>query len=198
MENNNFSFIEDSIIQTIDIKEDTDIYILGIFKNDATINIDYKILNGINLNINFTYLTLNDANIKTKIDIQHLNHHASSKVITNIFALDNSNVTNDLYTYVDSKINDSKVDQKIKGIILSENANIFASPNLIINTDNIIATHALNIGTLNEEELFYLNTKGFNTKQAKQLLLNSMINTCLVSLDDNQKEKYSSLINKHL
>lgn len=78
--------------------------------------------------------------------------------------------------------------QKIRGILLSDNAEIQGKPNLIIDTNNIKAKHALAVGHLNQNHLFYLQNKGLTKAVAIKLLLLSYFNVILNQIQ-NQKRR---------
>ena len=53
--------------------------------------------------------------------------------------------------------------------------NSIIKPNLFIDEYNVNAKHSAIIGKFNEEEIFYLKTKGLSEKQALDLLINGFI-----------------------
>ncbi len=103
-----------------------------------------------------------------------------------------TNVTVDAIVQNDN----NKIHQSIKGFLLSDQAKISGLPLLNIETNEIVATHGLAIGSLNKEQMFYLMTKGFSFDQVKQILLLSQFQTLLVSCSDQDKEFYLDQINQ--
>lgn len=198
MVNKEFIFIDSSFNQTYDINENKKISLFGILKKENEINLNFNINKPVKLDLNFTYLILEYSNINVNINIKHNVSYSKSIVKTNIIASGQSSAKNILNTLVDKNINNVKANQEIVGILLENSARIVGQPNLEINTDNILATHSLNIGNLNKEELFYLNIKGFNEKQAKKILLQSIIDNCLSIADDQQQIKINKMIENHL
>lgn len=61
--------------------------------------------------------------------------------------------------------------QSNKNIILSQNATINTKPELEIYADDVKCSHGATSGTLDEESMFYLKTRGIPTEKAKSLLL---------------------------
>jgi Fe-S cluster assembly protein SufD len=56
-------------------------------------------------------------------------------------------------------------------LILSEEASANAKPNLEIFADDVKASHGATVGQLNEEELFYLRSRGLGLEQAREWLI---------------------------
>lgn len=60
--------------------------------------------------------------------------------------------------------------QEAKIIVFDKGADGLASPNLEINDNDVRASHAAVVGRLNEEHLFYLESRGLSEKEAKRLI----------------------------
>ena len=56
-------------------------------------------------------------------------------------------------------------------LVLSEGASAESKPNLEIFADDVKASHGATVGQLDEEQLFYMKTRGFNSSTAKSLLV---------------------------
>ncbi|MGI9462277.1 MAG: SufB/SufD family protein [Alphaproteobacteria bacterium] len=63
--------------------------------------------------------------------------------------------------------------QDIKAIILSPEAKFYGKPELNIKHDKVKAKHGLSVGALDDEQIYYLRSRGIDEKTARQLLLNS-------------------------
>ncbi|MEJ7740411.1 MAG: Fe-S cluster assembly protein SufD [Chitinophagaceae bacterium] len=61
--------------------------------------------------------------------------------------------------------------QSNKNILLSEAASVNTKPQLEIFADDVKCSHGCTVGRLNEEGLFYLQSRGINEKTARSLLL---------------------------
>ena len=69
--------------------------------------------------------------------------------------------------------------QSSKGLLLSEEATLNAQPQLEIYADDVKCTHGATIGRLDEDALFYLETRGLNRKSAHALLTFAFANDIL-------------------
>jgi Fe-S cluster assembly protein SufD len=72
---------------------------------------------------------------------------------------------------VGNKADDTKSFQDEDVISLSEEAEVDASPKLMIEDPDVEASHAASAGSLPEEELHYLRSRGLTRKQSKKLVL---------------------------
>ncbi|HOO74205.1 MAG TPA: SufD family Fe-S cluster assembly protein [Tepiditoga sp.] len=55
-------------------------------------------------------------------------------------------------------------------LVLSEKARAEAIPSLLVDENEVNAAHAASVGTINEDKLYYLMTRGFSTEEAKKLI----------------------------
>ena len=61
--------------------------------------------------------------------------------------------------------------QTNRNLLLSENAEAVSLPNLEIEADDVKCSHGATVGQLDEEELFYLQSRGLNKRQAERLVI---------------------------
>lgn len=65
--------------------------------------------------------------------------------------------------------------EELKGLTIFD-SNITFLPELIVDSDDVIANHNSTIRMISEEELFYLKSKGINQEQAKELIKKGFLN----------------------
>jgi Fe-S cluster assembly protein SufD len=58
-----------------------------------------------------------------------------------------------------------------KNILLDNESEAFSKPELDINNDDVICTHGCTIGALEDEHLFYLQTRGYTQQEAVEVLV---------------------------
>lgn len=61
--------------------------------------------------------------------------------------------------------------QENRNLLLSRKGLVNTKPQLEIFADDVVCTHGATIGQLDEDEVFYLKSRGLNEKQAKELLI---------------------------
>lgn len=64
-------------------------------------------------------------------------------------------------------------------------------PNLIVNTNEVVANHGVSIGTIDQNELFYLKTKGLDEITSKTLIEEGFL---LSILPENVKEVVKNIL----
>ena len=64
-------------------------------------------------------------------------------------------------------------DQLINNLMLSDDCHANNKPNLMIFADDVKCTHGVTIGQIDEDQWFYLQTRGLSSKSAKELLTRS-------------------------
>lgn len=72
--------------------------------------------------------------------------------------------------------------QQNNNVLVSEKATINAKPQLEIFADDVSCSHGCTIGQLDEEAMFYLQSRGIGKKEAKALLLYAFANNVLASV----------------
>jgi len=73
--------------------------------------------------------------------------------------------------------------QKVRNLLLSDDSEANSMPGLEILADNVRCTHGATSGQINEEELFYLHSRGIPTKTAQRLIVTGFLNEVIRRLD---------------
>lgn len=60
--------------------------------------------------------------------------------------------------------------QQSRNLLLSDRATIHTKPHLEIDTDDVVCSHGATVGTLDEEQLFYLRARGIDETVARAML----------------------------
>jgi Fe-S cluster assembly protein SufD len=64
---------------------------------------------------------------------------------------------------------------KQRVLVVGDGAVVVAEPQLEIETDEVKASHAASVGKIDEEQLFYLRSKGMSEKQAKDTIIEAFL-----------------------
>lgn len=78
--------------------------------------------------------------------------------------------------FISKNCPETKAYFKSKQTLLSSQSHIFSQPQLEILTDDVECAHGSSTGSLQEEEVFYLNSRGISPSKAKKMLLAAFIN----------------------
>jgi Fe-S cluster assembly protein SufD len=82
-----------------------------------------------------------------------------------------------IVVHKDAQKTDAK--QTNRNLLLSDTARIDTKPQLEIHADDVKCTHGATIGQIEEEQLFYLRSRGFSEREARSLLLYAFAAECL-------------------
>lgn len=73
--------------------------------------------------------------------------------------------------------------QKVRNLLLSDDSEANSMPGLEILADNVRCTHGATSGQVDEDELFYLRSRGIPTKVAQRLIVAGFLNEVIQRLD---------------
>ena len=172
--------VHDSNVNVLSIKENVneesyEINVDGgkvIFNNVCYDNKDINIT--VNLNKTKSEITIYNSiiandNIKVKIRINHNSKNTISNVYNNGVTKKEGAINFDVTSYVPKNVKGCIVNQDSKIISLNDKNNNEINPILLIDEYDTSARHAAFIGKFNEQELFYLMSRGLDKKTSEKL-----------------------------
>ena len=80
--------------------------------------------------------------------------------------------------------------QKVRNLLLSDEAEANSMPGLEILADDVRCTHGATSGQVEPEELFYLLSRGIPERQAKGLIVNGFLNEVVDRLSEDEIRTY--------
>lgn len=99
---------------------------------------------------------------------------------------------------VDQKVKGAEASQLNKNILLGKAARVNSMPWLEIDASDIKCEHGATTGTLDNEQLFYLTSRGISTNQARKILLKAFMAEAFINVTDpwlkEKIDEYSSSI----
>ncbi len=104
----------------------------------------------------------------------HVAENTKSHIICKHILDDASHALFEVVSVVNHDARFSKTFQNSQTILLEDGARINANPKLILHTDELEAAHGATTGSLNEEELYYMMSRGIDEKKASQMLINAI------------------------
>ena len=144
---------------------------------------------GAEANIYGAYVCGGDERVKFAVDMHHNLPHCNSRQLFKGIAGGASRV--DFYGKVIVAQDAQKTEayQENHNILLSDDARVDTKPQLEIYADDVKCSHGATIGRLNEEEQFYMRSRGISLEDAKVLQMISFIAPVLENIpDDAQRE----------
>jgi len=88
--------------------------------------------------------------------------------------------------FVDSKAQKTDGYQLSKAILMDETSEFNAKPELEIYADDVKCSHGSTSGSLNENSIFYLMSRGLNYQQSKELLINGFLIDVVEKITDSE------------
>lgn len=145
---------------------------------------------GAEANIYGAYVCGGDERVKFAVDMHHNLPHCNSRQLFKGIAGGASRV--DFYGKIIVAQDAQKTEayQENHNILLSDDARVDTKPQLEIYADDVKCSHGATIGRLNEEEQFYMRSRGISLEDAKVLQMISFIAPVLENIpDETEREK---------
>ncbi|GAB3218687.1 Fe-S cluster assembly protein SufD [Algoriphagus aestuariicola] len=201
LQNEGKNAIEVSTIET-DIQKD------GRF---SSVNISLSgdmVRNNLNLNLKGSnsegnmygiYLLNGKSHVDNHTNVDHTIPHAESNELYKGILADQSRGVFNGKIFVRQDAQKTNAFQQNNNILLSEDATVNTKPQLEIWADDVKCSHGCTVGQLDEEALFYLQTRGIDKLQAKGLLLYAFAGEVLEKIETESFREYcDSLIQERL
>ncbi|MBE6238794.1 MAG: SufD family Fe-S cluster assembly protein [Bacteroidales bacterium] len=154
---------------------------------------------GAEANIYGAYVCGCDEKVRIAVDMHHDHPHCNSRQLFKGIAGGTSKV--DFYGKIIVAQDAQKTEayQENHNILLSDGAKVDTKPQLEIYADDVKCSHGATIGRLNEEEQFYMRSRGISLEDAKVLQMISFIAPVLENIpDESQREAMASEIESQI
>ena len=158
-------------------------FCVNSFENKIdSLEVNYE-LNGLNK-------LRNSANSSTLVKTTHNNQSSRSNINYKNSLLDKSRAVVKIRSIVTQTGLYSKAFQNCNSILLSDDAVIFAQPFLEIFIDELEASHGTTTGTLNKEQLLYLQARGISKEKSYEMLLEAFENSIKNNIKDEKIKEF--------
>ncbi|MFA6391555.1 MAG: SufD family Fe-S cluster assembly protein [Patescibacteria group bacterium] len=140
---------------------------------------------------------------KGKTNINTFQHHRapntkSDLLIKGVF-LNQTSYQYEGLIKIDPKAQKSNAYQKNNNLLLSDQAHVDTSPKLEILADDVRCTHGATVGRIDEEELFYLMSRGISRKEAEKLVISGFLKSIARDLSDQKtRQKIEIVLDKEI
>ena len=151
------------------------------------------IKNEINCNLNDQYSSAfingiinlkNNQHHEIKTNINHLAENTKSYQLIKSVLNDNSKGVYQGKIFVNSKAQKTDGYQLSKALLLNENTEFDAKPELEIYADDVKCSHGSTSGNLDENSIFYLMSRGLSYRQSRELLINGFLMDVVEKITD--------------
>lgn len=159
---------------TYNLCKNSSLIISKFYYNDNTNEKVNIYLNKKNANIKYNFSSISKNHDNYLINIYHNDSTTNSDIFNRTIAKENSSNNFDINSYVENKILDCYLNQSTKIITLGDSNNKI-NPNMFTHDNSVTAIHASVIGNVNEEELFYLMSRGISYNEAIKIIIKGII-----------------------
>lgn len=89
--------------------------------------------------------------------------------------------------------------QTLKGIITSDESIVEVNPILLIDEYDVQAGHGATIGKIEEDQLYYLQSRGLTKAESEKLIINGFLKPVVDEIEDEPlKERFVNLVNSRI
>lgn len=175
----------------VKVEKDASIIVYGLNRNNsvnANISLDKD------SSIFYTHSVLADKDSINSFNVNHLDDSSYSYIINSginrnddkLFFTVNGKVLKNLHNIMCNQ--DSMIINFKKG-------NSKVIPNLLIESNDVMASHSSYIGEIDEYKMFYMKSRGIDQKDIEKLIYKSVI-LGRMQLDEDKKEEFNKIINE--
>ena len=150
---------------------------------------------GAEANLYGAYICAGQEKVKIAVDMHHKVPHCNSRQLFKGIAGGNSRV--DFYgkIIVAKDAQRTEAYQENHNLLLSDGAKVDTKPQLEIYADDVKCSHGATIGRLNEEEQFYMRSRGITLEDAKVLQMISFVAPVLENIkEDAEREEITAAL----
>jgi Fe-S cluster assembly protein SufD len=184
-ENKNIKYSFNNIEQDKDSISETFILSAGsnFFKNEINCNLNGKYSSAF---VNGIFSLNNNKHHEIRTIINHLTENTKSYQLIKSVLEDSSIAAYQGKIFVNSEAQKTDGYQLSKAILLNKESEFNAKPELEIYADDVKCSHGSASGSLNEDSIFYLMSRGLNYQQSRELLVNGFLLDVVEKITDSE------------
>jgi len=185
VENKNVKYSFNNIEQDANSVSETFILSSGsdFFKNEINCNLNGQYSSAF---INGIFSLNNDKHHEIRTTINHLTENTKSYQLIKSVLDDSSKAVYQGKIFVDSEAQKTDGYQLSKAILLNEASEFNAKPELEIYADDVKCSHGSASGSLDENSIFYLMSRGLDYLQSRELLINGFLLDVIEKITDTE------------
>ena len=172
----------------------TDMVLLVLPGVSCNVRLDVRLAGeGAEANVYGAYVCGGEERVKIAVDMHHDLPHCNSRQLFKGIAGGTSRV--DFYgkIIVAQDAQRTEAYQENHNILLTDGAKVDTKPQLEIYADDVKCSHGATIGRLNEEEQFYMRSRGISLEDAKVLQMISFIAPVLENIPDEAQREAAAV-----
>ena len=175
-----------NISQTIQVEKDANLHVISGFLSQ-NLKADLKVnLNGENARAMVNAIVVSNDQQQQTVDV-HMTHYAP-RSYGDMYNVGISNgygrVTLNGIEKIEKGMKQANAFQTLKGIILSDFSMVDVNPILLIDEYDVKAGHGATVGKIEEQQLYYLQSRGLSKIDAEKLIIKGYIKPILDEIND--------------
>ena len=179
--------ISGQLLQNIVVEKESSETVIVVVMPGVSVDLRFDVElvgEGAEANIYGAYVCSGNEKVKIAVDMHHKVPHCSSRQLFKGIAGGSSKV--DFYgkIIVAKDAQRTEAYQENHNLLLSDGAKVDTKPQLEIYADDVKCSHGATIGRLNEEEQFYMRSRGITLEDAKVLQMISFVAPVLEKIED--------------
>ena len=155
----------------------------NFFKNEINCNLNGKYASAF---VNGIFSLNNDKHHEIRTIINHLTENTKSYQLIKSVLAQSSKAVYQGKIFVNSQAQKTDGYQLSKAILLNKEAEFNAKPELEIYADDVKCSHGSASGSLNEDSIFYLMSRGLSYQQSRELLINGFLLDVVQKITDSE------------
>ena len=141
---------------------------------------------GAELDLTGVYACCGEQKVDFRITVRHLCAGCVSHQLFKGLAEDEARVKFEGLVYVAAGAEKTEALQENHSLLLSENAFVQSSPQFEIYADDVVCSHGATVGSLDENEQFYMRSRGISLEEARRLQILSFLSPVLEGLPEKK------------
>ena len=168
----------------------------GEISNSIDVQLNGK---GGECNVNGLYLADGNQKVSTKVNIFHNVPECHSSQLFKGILDGESKTTFSGRIYVAKDAQKTEAYQANNNLLASRTAKAYTQPHLEIYADDVKCSHGATVGSLNQDELFYMRSRGIAKDEAKLLQQQAFAYAVLEKVgNENLRERLHSMVERRL
>lgn len=153
---------------------------------------------GSDLGLDGVYFTNSDQHVDLRTVQHHQSDHATSRTFYKGAMTDESEAVFQGLIEVNHEAPGTDAYLTNNNLVLNDGAKANSIPSLNIKTDDVSCSHGSTTGKIDEEQLYYLQCRGFTRAEGEELLILGFFEELIERLEEHMQEDVRELIHNRL
>ncbi len=182
----------DTVPEVLSVGRDEQVRMLLLILPGVSCDLSLKVNlvgEGASFSLNGVYICPGEERVKISVELSHSVPHCSSSQLFK--GLVGGSARSDFYGRIIVAQDAQKTEayQANHNLLLSEGARVNTKPQLEIYADDVKCSHGATIGRLNEDEQFYMRSRGISLRDARFLQMISFVSPVFDVVDSEEERE---------